>query len=150
MLHIRFAIIHVFFFIWWIHCHVLFHCSADDTTYSDDTQYNDDSIGSGPIPLNTTVTDCSEYTHRIRINNDDVIVDYVFTNESMSVYMEYNVLAWIAFGISPDSKGKMVGSDAIIGLPEEDISSTNPGKYIMVRTDRYLVSVLHCFISIVI
>ena len=38
---------------------------------------------------------------------------------------------WVGFAIS--ETGDMVGSDAIIGLPDEDVSASNPGKYTLAR-----------------
>lgn len=46
---------------------------------------------------------------------------------TFSATVEYAGEGWVAFGISPD--GRMGGSLAVIGLPDEDISESNPGKY---------------------
>lgn len=55
-----------------------------------------------------------EYTATIR---DDLVMSYVVTNRSFSVELRYTGEAWIGLGISPDGRGKMVGSQAWIALP---------------------------------
>jgi hypothetical protein len=59
--------------------------------------------------------DVYEYTATIR---DDLIMSYVVTNRSFSVELRYTGEAWIGLGISPDGRGKMVGSQAWIALPK--------------------------------
>jgi DOMON domain len=74
--------------------------------------------------------DCSDYTHAAQLAGD-VLMVFVLTSSKLSVRLEVSAEKWVAFGISPDSRGKMVGSDAIIGLPLAPLSQSNPGKYIM-------------------
>jgi len=51
---------------------------------------------------------------------------------AVSVKMVYQGLAWLGIGVSTD--GKMVGGKSVIGQPESEVSSTNPGKYDMYYT----------------
>jgi hypothetical protein len=46
--------------------------------------------------------------------------------------------AYVAWGVAPDTRGLMIGSEAIVGLPDEpsESNSNNPGKYYM---DSYFV-----------
>jgi len=76
-------------------------------------------------------TDCTEFTHIIQVR-DDISMLYLLTETKLSVRLEIATDNWIAVGIAPNSDGAMVGSDAIIGLPLESVSSTNPGKYYMI------------------
>merc|ERR1712151_122867 len=48
---------------------------------------------------------------------------------TLKAHMEYKGLGYISWGVSSD--GMMVPGDAIIGLPDEANSQTNPGKYSM-------------------
>lgn len=90
-------------------------------------------------PIVGAKTDCSEYTQRIQLA-DDVSMDYVLTDVSLSVQMTFDTQAWVSLAISPDPSGKMVGSQAIIGLPNLAVSATNPGKYILVSYPMYDIS----------
>ena len=67
--------------------------------------------------------DVYEYTATIR---DDLIMSYVVTNRFFSVELRYTGEAWIGLGISPDGRGKMVGSQAWIALP---LQSSVPSIY---------------------
>lgn len=49
------------------------------------------------------------------------------TNETVTMEITYSGHGWIGFGFS--AKGRMVNTTAIIGLPNQPNSNTNPGKY---------------------
>lgn len=78
------------------------------------------------FPITDAPADCTGYTHGADLS-DTVQMFFVLTTTQLSVRLDVAVESWVAFGISPD--GKMVGSDAIIGLPDEAASQSNPGKY---------------------
>lgn len=44
-----------------------------------------------------------------------------------NVELVFEGQGWVSFGVSPS--GAMVGGEAVIGLPDEPVSATNPGKY---------------------
>lgn len=48
---------------------------------------------------------------------------------AMRVKLEYEGNAWLSLGISSESGLSMIGSQAIIGFPDEPESYLNPGKY---------------------
>jgi hypothetical protein len=48
-------------------------------------------------------------------------------NETLTVELVYEGEGWLGFGFS--TSGHMIGSSAVIGLPDEPLSPTNPGKY---------------------
>jgi len=76
--------------------------------------------------------DCTDYTHAIQLKQD-VFLLYLLTEQALSIRLEVAHERWVAFGVAPNERGKMVGSDAIIGLPQQAVSSSsNPGKYHMV------------------
>jgi len=54
-------------------------------------------------------------------------------SSALSVKAVYQGLAWLSIGVNPD--GEMIGGDAVIGQPNEAISSVNPGKYTMSSED---------------
>ena len=70
-----------------------------------------------------------EYTLNNVITLDFSIIDDSSdgTNDLLSVQLTLTETAWIGFGLS--ETGGMIGSEAIIGLPDEPQGSTNPGKY---------------------
>ena len=61
--------------------------------------------------------------------SDDVAVTLSADEAAGTVDVElvYEGLGWVAFGLTPD--GLMIGSEAVIGLPDEPVSPTNPAKY---------------------
>eukprot|EP00562_Extubocellulus_spinifer_P018912 CAMPEP_0178580138 /NCGR_PEP_ID=MMETSP0697-20121206/22459_1 /TAXON_ID=265572 /ORGANISM="Extubocellulus spinifer, Strain CCMP396" /LENGTH=718 /DNA_ID=CAMNT_0020215639 /DNA_START=59 /DNA_END=2215 /DNA_ORIENTATION=- len=74
-------------------------------------------------PIEGAATDCSEPMFSVQLA-DDVLMSYVIKTPddavapaTISVDMEFDVETWVSFGYSPDDKGKMIGSEAIIGLP---------------------------------
>ena len=86
-------------------------------------------------PIGGAATDCSEPTHFVELA-DDVRMKYVVRTPASSpatltAEMEFDVEAWVSFGWSPDDKGKMIGSEAIIGLPLQPSGPANPAKYHM-------------------
>jgi len=67
---------------------------------------------------------------------EDVFLLHLLTKEMLSMRLEVMQERWVAFGVSsPDNPGKMVGSDAAIGLPLDPGSSRNPAKYSTVGED---------------
>lgn len=85
--------------------------------------------------INGAATDCTDYTHAIQLH-EGVFLLYLLTETSLSVRLEVaREEKWVAFGVAPDERGKMVGSDAVVGLPRRAVSRSNPGKYYMVGED---------------
>lgn len=79
-----------------------------------------------------TTSDDPNYTDMLSITNDLTLYYSVVSTDSgdaLSAKVVYQGLAWISVGVNPD--GEMIGGDAIIGLPDSAVSSTNPGKYAM-------------------
>jgi len=103
----------------------------------------DSSLVGTPIP--NAPTDCSAPTHTVQLA-DDVSMDYVVTDDSIYVDMTFDAEAWVSFGYStPENKGKMIGSEAIIGLPLDGkvekyhmVSEKIQGVYPRVATEQTL------------
>mmetsp|Transcript_21409 Transcript_21409/g.50508 ORF Transcript_21409/g.50508 Transcript_21409/m.50508 type:complete len:716 (-) Transcript_21409:256-2403(-) len=92
-------------------------------------------VGLAATPIGGAATDCSEPTHFVELA-DDVRMKYVVRTPTSSpatltAEMEFDVEAWVSFGWSADDKGKMIGSEAIIGLPLQPSGPANPAKYHM-------------------
>merc|ERR1712151_113406 len=64
-------------------------------------------------------------------NNEksDLTLHYKLSDGTFNAHMEYKGRGYVSWGVSSD--GMMVPGDAIIGLPDEANSQTNPGKYSM-------------------
>jgi len=79
------------------------------------------------------VSENPAYDFKINLRGDGTIDDSVtlyfsFVNDftAMSAQLVHLGTGWLAIALSA---GGMIGSEAIIGLPDEPISATNPGKY---------------------
>jgi len=60
--------------------------------------------------------------------------------DMLSAQIVYQGLGWVGFGIS--ETGKMTGSEAVIGIPDESNSSINPGRYMLGGYTQALVSLM--------
>lgn len=69
---------------------------------------------SSPEPLKDYLT----FAHGVNLEQGTITVQLVYEGQ-----------AWLSVGRSDD--GKMIGGEVVTGAPEEENSSTNPGKYIM-------------------
>ena len=98
------------------------------------------SEGSGPIisvtaaeaVLPTGDCDAASGPTTISVENVPITVTYELGADgagvaTFSATVVYEGLGWVGFAISEN--GNMVGSLAVIGLPDEDVGPTNPGKY---------------------
>ena len=47
----------------------------------------------------------------------------------LTARISFSGIGWVGWGIPASSAGQMIGSDAVIGLPDLPNSRTNPGKY---------------------
>ena len=95
-----------------------------------------------------TTVDCSEYQVAHAFAGTPISMEYVVTvddNNSnnatsnptatrglFSAQVTYEGQGYVGFGFSPD--GRMTGSLAVVGLPDQPPSATNPGKYDMTST----------------
>jgi hypothetical protein len=73
--------------------------------------------------------DCS-FGSDVFLRNDGSLIFRHVTNPvegTLKVEVVYEGEGWLGFGSS--ESGRMIGSDTIIGLPDEPISATNPAKY---------------------
>lgn len=100
---------------------------------------NDNNLVNGQTQ-NCLLSENPEYDYYIDISDDGFNGDIAFhfsiisdddedndDNDLLSGQITLVGQAWIGFGIS--LAGTMLGSDAIIGLPDEEQSISNPGKY---------------------
>jgi hypothetical protein len=73
--------------------------------------------------------DCPLQSETSLINNGVLTMSHVMNpiNKTLTVELVYEGEGWIGFGFS--TNGRMVGSSAVIGLPNEPLGQTNPGKY---------------------
>jgi hypothetical protein len=78
--------------------------------------------------------DCSFGTD-IFLRNDGSIIFRHVTNPlegTLKVELVYEGEGWLALGFSNAGVvGRMIGTDAVIGLPNDPVSATNPAKYIL-------------------
>jgi hypothetical protein len=76
--------------------------------------------------------DCS-LGGEIFLRNDGSVIFRHVTNPvqgTLKVELVYEGEGWLALGFSNNgSEGRMIGSDAVIGLPDEPMSAANPAKY---------------------
>mmetsp|Transcript_5267 Transcript_5267/g.9346 ORF Transcript_5267/g.9346 Transcript_5267/m.9346 type:complete len:1208 (+) Transcript_5267:170-3793(+) len=83
--------------------------------------------------LQTGPVDCSQFVASHEFEGLGLTLNYVVnvdeeTGEgNFTGQVVYEGQGWVGFGVS--ESGAMVGSLAVIGLPDEDISESNPGKY---------------------
>ena len=82
------------------------------------------------------VVNCTEYQASHTFGNTPITMDYVVTvNETsptgglFSARVTYEGQGYVAIGFS--TEGRMIGSTAVIGLPDSSVSSSNPAKYDM-------------------
>ena len=97
----------------------------DDDESTSDTNTSNGGTSAGSTQTNTTVTDCTQYRNTVNLAAGSTI-QYVSTDSVISMQFSTNQKAWLSIGRS-SSRGRMAGSDAIIGLP----SSKNVGYYLM-------------------
>ena len=86
------------------------------------------SLPSGSVDCSTFQSELSladGVTFRYTVNLDAVDS----TTGVISAQIIYNGLAWLSLGFPDSIAGAMVPSNAVIGLPNNDNSLSNPGKY---------------------
>jgi hypothetical protein len=73
--------------------------------------------------------DCPLQSEISLLKNGGLTMNHVMNpvNETLTVELIYEGEGWLGFGFS--TNGRMVGSSAVIGLPDEPLGPTNPGKY---------------------
>lgn len=92
--------------------------------------------------ISSAMVDCVQFQQVFDVPDLPVTLSYVVnlddgenstTIGTFSAEIVYNGLGWIGFAISPD--GMMINSLAVIGLPDDDTTTTNPGKYVLNSKD---------------
>jgi hypothetical protein len=73
--------------------------------------------------------DCPLQSETSLLNNGGLTMSHVMNpiNKTLTVELVYEGEGWLGFGFS--TNGRMVGSSAVIGLPDEPLGPANPGKY---------------------
>jgi len=77
-------------------------------------------------------SDNPDYDTLIRFDDDVKFYYKVIEHDSkpaLKVRIDYDYLGWLSWGMSAD--GDMVGSDAVIAIPDNELSASNPGRYHM-------------------
>jgi hypothetical protein len=78
--------------------------------------------------------DCS-FDSDIFLRNDGSVIFRHVTNPvegTLKVELVYEGEGWLGLGFSNAGvEGRMIGTDAVIGLPNDPVSATNPAKYIL-------------------
>ena len=95
-------------------------------------------IGSAPVAsAPSTSIDCSKFQQELSLF-DGVTFRYTVnldttdsTTGVMSAQIVYKGLAWLSLGFAENTAGLMVPSNAVIGLPNNGNSFSNPGKYLL-------------------
>jgi DOMON domain len=95
-------------------------------------------IGSVPVAsAPSTSIDCSKFQQELTLA-DGVTFRYTVnldttdsTTGVMSAQIVYKGLAWLSLGFAENIAGAMVPSNAVIGLPNNGNSFSNPGKYLL-------------------
>lgn len=74
-------------------------------------------------------SDNPDYDKMLSLQGDNEVAFYysIVDDTYLSAQIVYQGIGWIAWGVSP--AGGMIGAEAVIGLPDEANSATNPGKY---------------------
>jgi hypothetical protein len=110
--------------------------SLDGESDSDSLDDIDDGTISGPnVTFNGNITsgeiDCSLMRETALLSNDRLTMRHVMNpiDETLTVELVYEGEGWLGFGFS--SNGRMTGASAVIGLPDQPLGPTNPGKYFM-------------------
>ena len=81
----------------------------------------------------STTVDCSSFRDNpIKLIDDDLVLHAIIdpVAKTLSAELVYVGQAWLSVGFSPGKK-TMIGSQAVTGWPDQDLSLTNPGKYDM-------------------
>jgi len=117
----------IFLFICWIGCT---NAQISSTAMTDETAPA--GSGSGDV-------DCTEFQSTLAYPNTDLTLNHVVVLDdttttattagagTFSAEVVYTGQGWVGFGISPDSN--MIGSLAVIGLPDNNNNDNNPGLY---------------------
>jgi hypothetical protein len=73
--------------------------------------------------------DCPLQSEVSLLNDGGLTMSHVMNpiDETLTIELVYEGEGWLGFGFS--SNGRMVGSSAVIGLPDTPLGPTNPGKY---------------------
>jgi hypothetical protein len=73
--------------------------------------------------------DCPLQSEVSLLNNGGLTMSHVMNpiDDTLTVELVYEGEGWLGFGFS--SNGRMIGSSAVIGLPDKPLGPTNPGKY---------------------
>jgi hypothetical protein len=83
-----------------------------------------------PQAVQAQALDCSfQGEDFIQLRNGALTMRHVMNpiDETLTVELVYEGQGWISLGFS--QRGRMTGSYAVIGLPDQPVSATNPGKY---------------------
>ena len=87
------------------------------------------------VSTTTCVSDVDEYEFMYSLSNE--VTFYWNSTTADSEYMVGRIhtskKAYVSWAVAPDRRGRMVGSEAIVGLPELPNTYSNPGKYHMVN-----------------
>jgi hypothetical protein len=114
--------------------------SLDDESDSDslddiDNVPTSSTTSDSNVTFNGNITsgemDCSLQSEMALLSNDRLTMRHVMNpiDETLTVELVYEGEGWLGFGFS--SNGRMTGASAVIGLPDEPLGPTNPGKYFM-------------------
>lgn len=84
--------------------------------------------------LDCIASENTNYDYKVNLRGDgtnsgDATLYFSFVDNFTAISMQFVYLgtAWLAVALS--STGGMIGSEAIIGLPDEPVGMSNPGKY---------------------
>lgn len=80
---------------------------------------------------------CSEFQNEVVIIPDVATIRWTVNADTMDaakstikIQYEFSALGWLSVAVA-ETPGMMVGAEAVIGLPDEPVGPTNPGKYMM-------------------
>jgi hypothetical protein len=105
--------------------------SFDDESDSDSDSLDDIDNGTTSSTITSGEMDCSLQSEIALLSNDRLTMRHVMNpiDETLTVELVYEGEGWLGFGFS--SNGRMTGASAVIGLPDQPLGLTNPGKYFM-------------------
>lgn len=122
--------------------------SPTSTTYYPTTQtysptYSTSSYSNETASDLTRVNPCPDTLSKRKTLQDDLTLSYdvILDNERQLFCseLEYDGQGWVGFGVS--ESGEMVGSTAVVGLPDSEIDS-NPGLYSLDGNTNSLIKLL--------
>ena len=104
-----------------------------------DYNFGSNATGSGTgSASNGTTVDCSNFRAKPIELVSGVLTLHAIVNpvdQLLTAELIYEGQGWLSLAFTQGGSTKMVGAEAVIGVPTDAVSATNPGKYDLGSTD---------------